>query len=104
MEASHEKPCVSWPDVIRPSIARNVLGKDCRVKPGSDAAPDGRKVAHNSLALVNMNDEVRRVFSSRIRLRVIGGSARWLQFSRSHSRQLTPIGVPWSRSRSKPWA
>ena len=51
-------------------------------------------VAHNSLALLNANEETRRVFSSRIKLRVIGGSARWLQFSRSQSRQLTPIGVP----------
>jgi hypothetical protein len=61
-------------------------------------------VSHNSLALENANDDTRRVFSSRIRVRVIGGSARWLQFSRSQSRQLTPIGVPSALSRSIPVA
>src|SRR5437899_138154 len=37
------------------------------------------RTRYNSLALLNANDDTRRVFSSRIRLRVIGGSARWLQ-------------------------
>src|SRR5216684_801363 len=59
---------------------------------------------HNSLALLNANEDTRRVFSSRISVRVIGGSARWLQFSRSQSRQLTPIGVPSVFSRSIPVA
>ena len=59
---------------------------------------------HNSLALENENELTRRVFSSRISVRVIGGSARWLQFSRSQSRQLTPIGVPSVFSRSIPAA
>jgi hypothetical protein len=59
---------------------------------------------HNSLALENTNELTRRVFSSRISVRVIGGSARWLQFSRSQSRQLTPIGVPSVFSRSIPAA
>jgi hypothetical protein len=59
---------------------------------------------HNSRALLNANEDTRRVFSSRIRVRVIGGSARWLQFSRSQSRQLTPIGVPSVFSRSIPVA
>jgi hypothetical protein len=58
--------------------------------------------AHNSRALLNENDDSRRVFSSRISERVSGGSARWLQSSRSQRRQLTPIGVPWLFSRSKP--
>ena len=60
--------------------------------------------SHNSRALLNANDDTRRVFSSRISVRVIGGSARWLQFSRSQSRQLTPIGVPSVFSRSMPVA
>ncbi|WP_204338145.1 hypothetical protein, partial [Proteus mirabilis] len=34
--------------------------------------------AHNSRALLNENDDSRRVFSSRISERVSGGSARWL--------------------------
>ena len=55
---------------------------------------------HNSRAFENENELTRRVFSSRISVRVIGGSARWLQFSRSQSRQLTPIGVPSALSRS----
>ena len=59
---------------------------------------------HSSRAFENANDDTRRVFSSRISVRVIGGSARWLQFSRSHSRQLTPIGVPSVFSRSMPAA
>ena len=59
---------------------------------------------HNSLAFENANELTRRVFSSRISVRVIGGSARWLQFSRSQSRQLTPIGVPSAFSRSIPAA
>src|SRR4029078_2454010 len=59
---------------------------------------------HNSRALENANDDTRRVFSSRISVRVIGGSPRWLQFSRSQSRQLTPIGVPSAFSRSMPAA
>src|SRR5438552_1079647 len=59
-------------------------------------------VPHTSLALLNENDDTRRVFSSRISVRVSGGSARWLQSSRSQRRQLTPIGVPWLFSRSKP--
>jgi hypothetical protein len=59
---------------------------------------------HSSLALENENELTRRVFSSRISVRVIGGSARWLQFSRSQSRQLTPIGVPSVLSRSMPEA
>jgi hypothetical protein len=57
---------------------------------------------HSSRALENAKDETRLVFSSRISVRVIGGSARWLQFSRSQSRQLTPIGVPSVFSRSMP--
>src|SRR5258706_5722573 len=64
----------------------------------------GNRVSHNSLALLNANDDTRRVFSSKISVRVIGGSARWLQFSRSQSRQLTPIGVPSAFSRSIPVA
>jgi hypothetical protein len=60
--------------------------------------------SHNSRALLKANDDTRRVFSSRIKVRVIGGSARWLQFSRSQSRQLTPIGVPSVFSRSIPVA
>ena len=59
---------------------------------------------HNSRALLNANDDTRLVFSSKINVRVIGGSARWLQFSRSQSRQLTPIGVPSVFSRSIPVA
>ena len=64
----------------------------------------GEGGAHNSRALENANELTRRVFSSRISVRVIGGSARWLQFSRSQSRQLTPIGVPSAVSRSIPVA
>src|SRR6266436_4001261 len=64
----------------------------------------GNRSPHNSLALENANDDTRRVFSSKISVRVIGGSARWLQFSRSQSRQLTPIGVPSAFSRSIPVA
>src|SRR6202790_5572797 len=60
---------------------------------GSLRATRHAQCPHNSLALLNANEETRRVFSSRIKVRVIGGSARWLQFSRSQSRQLTPIGV-----------
>src|SRR6202012_3893929 len=63
---------------------------------------DGRP--HNSLALENANDVTRLVFSPRFSVRVIGGSARWVQFSRSQSRQLTPIGVPSVFSRSMPVA
>src|SRR5437867_9484737 len=59
---------------------------------------------HNSRAFENANELTRRVFSSKISVRVIGGSARWLQFSRSQSRQLTPIGVPSAFSRSIPAA
>src|SRR5690348_3194888 len=62
------------------------------------------QIRHNSLAFENANELTRRVFSSRINVRVIGGSARWLQFSRSQSRQLTPIGVPSALSRSMPVA
>jgi hypothetical protein len=65
---------------------------------------DGTTPGHSSRALLNANDDTRRVFSSRIKVRVIGGSARWLQFSRSQSRQLTPIGVPSVFSRSIPLA
>ena len=65
----------------------------------------GRDVGpHNSRAFENANELTRRVFSSKISVRVIGGSARWLQFSRSQSRQLTPIGVPSAFSRSIPAA
>src|SRR5438105_101598 len=64
----------------------------------------GSDPPHSSLALENANDDTRRVFSSRIKLRVIGGSARWLQFSRSQSLQLTPMGVPSAFSRSMPAA
>jgi len=60
------------------------------------------KSFHNSRAFENENDDTRRVYSSKISVRVSGGSARWLQFSRSHSRQLTPIGVPWIFSKSRP--
>jgi hypothetical protein len=75
----------------------------------SPAMTDGRREhstcsPHNSLALLNANEDTRLVFSSRISVRVIGGSARWLQFSRSQSRQLTPIGVPSVFSRSIPVA
>src|SRR5215207_2313578 len=59
---------------------------------------------HNSRAFENANELTRRVFSSKISVRVIGGSARWAQFSRSQSRQLTPIGVPSAFSRSIPAA
>ena len=62
------------------------------------------KLPHNSRAFENANELTRRVFSSKISVRVIGGSARWLQFSRSQSRQLTPIGVPSAFSRSIPAA
>src|SRR3978361_2298183 len=34
--------------------------------------------AHSSLALLNANELTRRVFSSRISVRVIGGSAGWV--------------------------
>ena len=65
--------------------------------------PDvNREQSHNSRALLNANDDTRLVFSSKIKVRVIGGSARWLQFSRSQSRQLTPIGVPSVFSKSMP--
>src|SRR3954470_18595283 len=60
--------------------------------------------AHSSRAFENANELTRRVFSSNISVRVIGGSARWAQFSRSQSRQLTPIGVPSAFSRSTPAA
>ena len=40
------------------------------------------------LAFENANELTRLVVSSKISVRVIGGSARWAQFSRSHSRQL----------------
>ncbi len=65
---------------------------------------EGGSSPHSSLALLNANDDTRLVFSSRIKVRVIGGSARWLQFSRSQSLQLTPIGVPSTFSRSIPVA
>ena len=65
---------------------------------------DVERCPHNSRALLNANDDTRLVFSSRIKVRVIGGSARWLQFSRSQSLQLTPIGVPSVFSRSIPVA
>src|SRR5712672_1656051 len=71
--------------------------------PGHDENAN-RFQGHNSRALENANDDTRLVFSSRIKVRVIGGSARWLQFSRSQSRQLTPIGVPSAFSRSMPVA
>ncbi len=45
---------------------------DCRVKPGNDESD----VVYNSRALLNENDETRLVFSSRIKVRVNGGSAR----------------------------
>ena len=45
---------------------------DCRVKPGNDKWD----VVYNSRALLNENDDTRRVFSSRIKVRVNGGSAR----------------------------
>ncbi|MGY4626606.1 hypothetical protein ACVWY3_004362 [Bradyrhizobium sp. USDA 4486] len=59
---------------------------------------------HNSLAFENAKLDTRLVVSSRISVRVIGGSARWAQFSRSQRRQLTPIGVPSVFSRSVPAA
>jgi hypothetical protein len=62
------------------------------------------RLSQNSRALENANELTRRVFSSKIRVRVIGGSARWLQFSRSHRRQLTPTGVPSALSKSTPAA
>jgi hypothetical protein len=65
---------------------------------------EGEDNPHNSRAFENANELTRRVFSSKISVRVIGGSARWLQFSRSQSRQLTPIGVPSAFSRSIPAA
>src|SRR3954471_8065384 len=68
------------------------------------AHPTAAKSPHNSRAFENANELTRLVFSSRISVRVIGGSARWLQFSRSQSRQLTPIGVPSAFSRSIPAA
>ena len=70
---------------------------------GNELIPSNAR-PYNSRAFENENDDIRRVFSSRINVRVIGGSARWLQFSRSHSRQLTPIGVPSVFSRSMPVA
>ncbi|MGY4291669.1 hypothetical protein ACVWXO_010935 [Bradyrhizobium sp. LM2.7] len=63
-----------------------------------------RSRSHSSRAFENANELTRRVVSSKISVRVIGGSARWAQFSRSHSRQLTPIGVPSVFSRSMPEA
>ena len=68
------------------------------------AHPTAAESPHNSLAFENANELTLRVFSSKISVRVIGGSARWLQFSRSQSRQLTPIGVPSAFSRSIPAA
>ena len=83
---------VRWDDIAQSKgHSRKMLARN-------DAVP------HNSLALLNANEDTRRVFSSRIKVRVIGGSARWLQFSRSQSRQLTPIGVPSAFSRSNPLA
>jgi hypothetical protein len=39
--------------------------------------PDvNREQSHNSRALLNANDDTRLVFSSKIKVRVIGGSAR----------------------------
>ncbi len=87
------------------SRSRSVL--DTRLR-GYDGSLRGNTSCHSSphssLALENANDDTRRVFSSKISVRVIGGSARWLQFSRSQSRQLTPIGVPSAFSRSIPVA
>ena len=68
------------------------------------AHPTVTEYPHNSRAFENANELTRRVFSSKISVRVIGGSARWAQFSRSQSRQLTPIGVPSTFSRSIPAA
>jgi hypothetical protein len=68
------------------------------------AHPTVMEPPHNSRAFENANELTRRVFSSNISVRVIGGSARWAQFSRSQSRQLTPIGVPSAFSRSIPAA
>jgi hypothetical protein len=68
------------------------------------AHPTAAVSPHNSRAFENANELTRRVFSSRMSVRVIGGSARWLQFSRSQSRQLTPIGVPSAFSKSIPAA
>jgi hypothetical protein len=65
---------------------------------------DDSRISYSSRALLNAKLVTRRVFSSRIRVRVIGGSARWAQFSRSQSRQLTPIGVPSAVSRFMPAA
>lgn len=82
----------------------NVYRTSSRLKTGTTGGGFAERSPHNSLALLNANDDTRRVFSSRIKVRVTGGSARWLQFSRSHSRQLTPIGVPSAFSRSMPAA
>src|SRR3569623_1286279 len=59
---------------------------------------------YSSRAFENANELTRRVVSSRISGRVIGGSARCAQFSRSHRRQLTPIGVTSVFTRSPPAA
>ena len=101
---NHECPCcATLGPQFYPQQTLVVMGPRVR---GDDKS--GRrlesKIPHNSLALENANDDTRRVFSSKISVRVIGGSARWLQFSRSQSRQLTPIGVPSALSRSIPVA
>ena len=80
------------------------IRKGCCAAFSVEVDDEERAVPHNSLAFENANDDTRRVFSSKISVRVIGGSARWLQFSRSQSRQLTPIGVPSAFSRSIPAA
>src|SRR3954449_2498954 len=90
---------LSWCAVLFCTLVKSVIPR--RDDPGNH----GRSVVpHNSLAFENANDVTLRVFSSRISVRVIGGSARWLQFSRSQSRQLTPIGVPSALSRFMPAA
>jgi len=95
-----------WPDAVVDGWSLNneglvVMGPCFR---RDDIGGGARLTPHNSLAFENANELTRRVFSSKISVRVIGGSARWLQFSRSQSRQLTPMGVPSAFSRSMPVA
>ncbi|SEN40720.1 hypothetical protein SAMN05443254_10883 [Bradyrhizobium sp. OK095] len=73
-------------------------------RPSNTLGDSANGDVHSSRAFENENELTRRVVSSKISVRVIGGSARWAQFSRSQRRQLTPIGVPSAFSRSIPAA
>ncbi|MHC2409498.1 hypothetical protein ACVJGC_002089 [Bradyrhizobium diazoefficiens] len=87
---------VRWLWVL--AFARTTASLWLHLKPSASLRP------HNSRAFENAKLDTRRVVSSRISVRVIGGSARWAQFSRSQRRQLTPMGVPSVFSRSMPAA